>query len=267
VIFLDICGIVRLKFKKFMIQKFSILIGLFCGAAYFIPVEKAKMSEPTTSSATLETAPPPMSVNYIMGKFDPATHPDFVSVEKKYADKDGLFLRKETYEAYKKMRWAAQKDSILLTIISATRNFAYQKGIWDTKWKALPKIKDATDRAKKILEYSAMPSCSRHHWGTDIDINTVSSEFFNKAEGKKMYDWLSKNASKFGFCQPYTAGRKSGYKEEKWHWSYTPLSKDLTEFAEKNLKNEMITGFAGAETAPSLDVVKNYVLCINKGCF
>jgi zinc D-Ala-D-Ala carboxypeptidase len=246
-----------------MFQKLFLLAPLFCLQTHSTPLQKID----TIDSATVHAPPPPMSVNYIMGKFDPATHPDFVAVEKKHADKDGLFLRKETYEAYKKMRWAAQQDSVSLTIISATRNFEYQKGIWDTKWKALPKIKDATDRAKKILEYSAMPSCSRHHWGTDIDLNTVSSAFFNKAEGKKMYDWLTKNASKFGFCQPYTAGRKTGYKEEKWHWSYMPLSKDLTIFAEKNLKNEMIIGFSGAETAASLDIVKNYVLCINKGCF
>jgi zinc D-Ala-D-Ala carboxypeptidase len=243
-----------------MFQKLFLLTALF-----FLNTEFTTVQTPINSTTNAALSPP-MSVNYIMGKFDPATHPDFVAVEKKHADKDGLFLRKETYEAYKKMRWAAQQDSVSLTIISATRNFEYQKGIWDAKWKALKTIKDATVRAKKILEYSAMPSSSRHHWGTDIDLNTVSSEFFNKPEGKKMYEWLSKNADRFGFCQPYSAGRKAGYREEKWHWSYMPLAKDFTAFAEKNLKNEMITGFTGAETAVSIDVVKNYVLGINKGC-
>ncbi|MDZ7880921.1 MAG: M15 family metallopeptidase [Saprospiraceae bacterium] len=244
-----------------MFQKLFALATLFLlqTSFMFIPTKNSHTSQPCI-------APPLMSVNYIMGKFDPATHPDFIAVEKKHADKEGLFLRKETYEAYKKMRWAAQQDSVLLTIVSATRNFEYQKGIWDAKWKSLTTLKDATARAKKIMEYSAMPSCSRHHWGTDIDLTTVSSAFFDKPEGKKMYDWLTKNAARFGFCQPYTAGRKTGYKEEKWHWTYLTLSKDLTSFAEKNLKNDMITGFSGAETAASLDVVKNYVLGINKGC-
>jgi zinc D-Ala-D-Ala carboxypeptidase len=239
---------------------------LFALATLFLLQTRFTFVQTTNAHTHVEIAPPPMSVNYIMGKFDPATHPDFVAVEKKYADREGLFLRKETYEAYKKMRWAAQQDSVLLTIVSATRNFAYQKVIWDTKWKILTNIKDATARSKKIMEYSAMPSCSRHHWGTDIDLTTISSSFFDKPEGKKMYDWLSKNAARFGFCQPYTAGRKTGYKEEKWHWTYLPLSKDLTIFAEKNLKNDMIMGFSGAETAASLDVVKNYVLGINNGC-
>jgi zinc D-Ala-D-Ala carboxypeptidase len=249
-----------------MIQHFFLLLTTL--GCLNTPVKLSEKVEATTTTPppTETTALPMLSINYIMGKFDPATHPDFVTVDKKYADKEGLFLRKETYEAYKKMRWAALQDSVSLTIISATRNFEYQKGIWDTKWQTFKTIKDATVRAKKIMEYSAMPTCSRHHWGTDIDLNTVSSDFFNKAEGKKMYEWLSKNAPRFGFCQPYTAGRKTGYKEEKWHWSYTPLSKELTQFAEKNLKNDMISGFTGAETAVSIDVVKNYVLGINKEC-
>jgi hypothetical protein len=45
------------------------------------------------------------------------------------------------------------------------------------------------------------------------------------------------------------------------------LSKDFTHFAEKNLKNEMIKGFIGSETAVSIDIVKNYVLGINRNCF
>ena len=249
-----------------MVQKiFLFATTLWCLQAAFVPIAPVNL-QPTKTLQPVEAPPTTMSVNYIMGKFDPATHPDFVAVDKKHADREGLFLRKETYEAYKKMRWAALQDSVSLTIVSATRNFTYQKGIWDAKWQSLKTIKDAATRAKKIMEYSAMPTCSRHHWGTDIDFTNVSTYYFTQPEGKKMYEWLSKNAARFGFCQPYTAGRKTGYKEEKWHWSYLPLAKDLTTFAEKNLKNDMISGFTGAETAASLDVVKNYVLGINKEC-
>jgi hypothetical protein len=46
-----------------------------------------------------------------------------------------------------------------------------------------------------------------------------------------------------------------------------PLSKDFTKYAESHLKNEMIKGFIGSETAVSIDIVKNYVLGINKSCF
>ena len=65
-----------------------------------------------------------------------------------------------------------------------------------------------------------MPGTSRHHWGTDIDMTDMSVAFYNTRKGKKMYDWMSKNAAKFGFYQPFNANRKDGYQEEKWHWSY-----------------------------------------------
>jgi zinc D-Ala-D-Ala carboxypeptidase len=206
-----------------------------------------------------------VTADYLMGKFDPAKHPDFILLDKKYTVKPDLYLRKETYEAFKKMAVAAEKEGIIFNIISATRNFDYQKTIWDTKWGAL-KDKTAEARAKKILQYSAMPGASRHHWGTDIDLNNLTNPFFEKNGGKKIYDWLVLHAHEYGFYQPYTAGRKTGYQEEKWHWTYLPLSKDFTAIASKYLKNDMISGFKGSETATKLDIVKNYVLGINKDC-
>lgn len=213
----------------------------------------------------LSIAQQTVTSDYLMGKFEPAKHPDFVIIDKKYAAKADMYLRKEAYEAFKKMAYAAEKDGIQLTIISATRNFEYQKTIWDTKWNAL-KDKTAEARAKNILQYSAMPGASRHHWGTDIDLNNLTNPFFEKNGGKKIYDWLITHAAEYGFCQPYTAGRKTGYKEEKWHWTYMPLSKNFTAIAGKYLKNEMISGFKGAETAIKLDIVKNYILGINTNC-
>ena len=59
---------------------------------------------------------------------------------------------------------------------------------------------------------------------------------------------------------------RTGYEEERWHWTYMPISQDLTDYAEKFLTDEMIKGFMGAETAPDIGVVKNYVLGIHAGC-
>ncbi len=206
-----------------------------------------------------------VTADYLMGKFDPSKHADFVLIDKKYATKPDMYLRKETYEAFKKMATAAEKEGVVFTILSSTRNFDHQKGIWERKWIAL-KDKTAEARANKILQYSAMPGASRHHWGTDIDLNNLSNPFFEKNGGKKIYDWLVAHGHEYGFYQPYTAGRKTGYKEEKWHWTYLPLSKDFTAIASKYLKNDMITGFKGSDMALKLDIVKNYILSINKDC-
>ena len=34
-------------------------------------------------------------LSYVMGHFDPSTHPDFVEIPIRYADRGGLFLRKD----------------------------------------------------------------------------------------------------------------------------------------------------------------------------
>ena len=244
-------------------RKISIIAAIL-----LVSILSIQFLKPTKIEAVALEAKTPITIEYITGKFEPKFHADFVWVDKKYAERDSLLLRKETYEAFKRMYAAAMKEGVQLTIVSATRNFTYQKGIWERKWSDLSKkISDPTARARNILQFSSMPGSSRHHWGTDVDLDNLSNAYFEKGKGKLIYDWMKKNASSFGFCQPYTAGRPTGYNEEKWHWTYMPLSKDFTEFAEKNLKNEQISGFKGAETAMKLDIVKNYVLGINRNCF
>lgn len=218
------------------------------------------------------------STDFLMGKFDPATHPDFVKADRQYTDGDTYFLHHLTYEAFKKMHAAAAADGITLTIISATRPFQRQKQIWEAKWtgarlvggKNLSKsIPNPRQRALKILEYSSMPGTSRHHWGTDVDLNELENEYFTQGRGLKEYEWLVANAGRFGFCQVYSekgTDRPDGYNLEKWHWSYLPMARKLTEFARHELKNEDISGFLGAETAAQIDVVNKYVLGINPVC-
>ncbi len=221
---------------------------------------------------------PTFSLDYIMGKFDPTTHPDFVELETIHASSKKMYLRKDAYTAFKKMFEAAKKEGVSLQIRSATRPFHHQKRIWEAKWtgtrlvqgKSLAKtIADPKERALKILEYSSMPGTSRHHWGTDMDFNAFENAYFEKGKGLKEYNWLVANAPSFGFCQPYTPKgneRPYGYNEEKWHWSYQPTAKKLTRDAKELLKDKNISGFKGAETATIINVVDKYVLGIDKSC-
>lgn len=220
-----------------------------------------------------------ISIDYIMGKFDPAKHPDFVKIDTRYADKANLYLRKAAYESFLKMHAAAKADGVTLVIRSATRNFNYQKGIWERKWTGATKVKGGINLAKttpadhtralEILLYSSMPGTSRHHWGTDVDFNSFNNDYFSKGKGLKEYNWLVANAASYGFCQPYSPkgdNRPNGYEEEKWHWSYLPIAQPLTKVAKKQLKDNMISGFKGAETAAKIGVVDKYVLGINPDC-
>jgi zinc D-Ala-D-Ala carboxypeptidase len=89
-------------------------------------------------------------------------------------------------------------------------------------------ITDPVERAREILRFSAMPGTSRHHWGTDIDLNSLVNSYFRVRTRKKNLRMAAcKTLVSFGFCQPYTAhgaNRNGGYEEEKWHWSYKPVA-------------------------------------------
>jgi hypothetical protein len=81
-----------------------------------------------------------------------------------------------------------------------------------------------------------------------------------------VYNWLVKNAPTFGFYQPFNANRPTGYQEEKWHWSYVPLSRTYLQqyLAKVNYKD--ISGFQGCEAAENIGVVTNWVASVNKSC-
>lgn len=223
-----------------------------------------------------------INLNYLLGKFDPGKDTNFVRLNAPYAAGAALgrYLHKQTYTAFTEMYDSARADDVKLTILSATRNFNYQAGIWNAKWNGQrlveglnlrKNIPDASERALKILRYSSMPGTSRHHWGTDIDLNSFDNSYFKTGKGLKEYQWLQRNAANFGFCQTYNSidtinGRKSGYQEEKWHWSYLPLADRYLSAYLNQVSYEDIKGFDGDSVAQKIGVIPNYVGSINQAC-
>ena len=175
---------------------------------------------------------------------------------------------------------AAKKEGINLYVLSGFRSFKKQKHIWESKFhsKKYSSIKDMQKRVKKILEYSAAPGSSRHHWGTEVDIVfsrkkfSLKNSFYEKGMGKKVYHWLQNNAKKYGFCQPYQLdvdkrnelGIKNGYLEEKWHWSYFPIANPLyQEYIKKYpFPFSSFSGYAIAK-----QYILDYVHNIHTSCF
>lgn len=213
----------------------------------------------------------------LLGNINPATHPQFIRMNSQYQVVPGriMYLRKKAYEAFIKMHNAAKKEGIDLKIISALRTFNDQKRIWERKYdgkykKLYPK---PVERSLGILMYSSMPGTSRHHWGTDIDINNLDNSYFTTHPyGKKVYQWMQNNASKFGFCMPYSPKKKNGgnridgYEMEKWHWSYYPVSRNMLAEYNQYITYEDITNFKGSQYAKSIQVIKRYVNGIYDGC-
>lgn len=141
-----------------------------------------------------------------------------VKVPSKYTNKDELVHQDVLAPAIALIE-AAKKDGIKLSIFSAYRSYTHQKSIWERKWG--DSANDDVSKARNILQYSSFPGTSRHHWGTDIDFNSVSLEYWDGNEGRKIHQWLKTNAPKYGFCQVYGEGRNGqGYNNEPWHWSH-----------------------------------------------
>ncbi|TAL39387.1 MAG: D-alanyl-D-alanine carboxypeptidase family protein [Spirochaetes bacterium] len=219
---------------------------------------------------------------YLRGRFSPAEHPLFVELSSMGIPTDGRqqYLRREAAEAflalYKSFRESHPHTPF--RVVSATRTWADQKWIWENKWSGATPVDGtrlneaypgALGRAKIILRYSSMPGTSRHHWGTDLDLNELYNEYYDRGDGAILYQWMKINAGRFGFCQPYTAGRTAGYQEERWHWSYVPLSAGFlsrweTLFGASPAAFTADALFQGAVEAGHLAII--YVNAVNEAC-
>jgi len=219
-----------------------------------------------TSTVSILSLPTPIdtaiSKAFVTGRFLPQTHIRFQMVPADLCSKS-MYLQKDVVVAFRQMKLAAASDGITLRIISGTRNFWEQQAIWERKWKAnLAQFGATAKNAREILKYSSMPSSSRHHWGTDIDINNLSPGYFATGRGLKELQWLRKNAIKFGFVEVYSpreSGRITGYEPEAWHWSYSPLSTQYLSFYKQNIAYSDFKGFLGCEWAQDLRIIEDFV--------
>lgn len=207
---------------------------------------------------------------YLIGKVDYTTDSLFARIPDDLTTKHNVYLHKDALASYKKMAKAAAEDGVYVKINSAARNFNYQKSIWLRKWKGYEQdgLKGIAI-AQKILLYSSMPGTSRHHWGTEIDLNSFNNKHFASGKGLKTYNWLTENADQYGFCQTYTAMdslRNTGYQEEKWHWSYVPVAEKYTEAYARQVTYADIAGYKGSEFAEPMRMIPDFVLGIHPSC-
>ena len=226
--------------------------------------ETARIAE-NLHKASLPTAAVCSGINplHLAGQFNPAKDTSFAVIPDRFTPKKQVFLRKEALDSFELMWNAAHDEGIDLTILSATRNWTYQRSIWNRKWNGMRYAEfDGSERAIEILKYSSMPGSSRHHWGTDIDLNALENEWFESdVVGVATYAWLKQHARRFGFYQVYgdqTNGR-TGYREEKWHWSYLPLAQPLLDCYLSVTPAGAFQQFEGAQWADSIRIVELYV--------
>ncbi|WP_372870946.1 M15 family metallopeptidase [Shewanella sp.] len=162
---------------------------------------------------------------------------------------DGFLMRPGTARAYLAMKQAAAADGIAMAITSAYRDFGRQLTIWNGKAEGKRPLFDATGQpidisalsndeiVSTILLWSALPGCSRHHLGTDLDLYDAgnisrdalqlnTAEYSQGGPCHALACWLDQNAARFGFFLPYQQG-KSGVSPEPWHISFAPEAEPL----------------------------------------
>jgi len=208
--------------------------------------------------------------NFFMGKTNYAQDPRFVKLpaHQTASAERNYYLLKEVADSLSNMIAAAKKEGVMLKVISASRNFTDQKAIWERKYEARKsKFKTEAELAADILKYSSMPGTSRHHWGTDFDLNSLEPAYFLSGKGAKEYAWLQAHAAQFGFCQVYNQrANRTGYNDEPWHWSFMPLSSQFLQMYVTTVSYQDLVGFKGSNAAIEIEVIKNFVQGISSSC-
>jgi LAS superfamily LD-carboxypeptidase LdcB len=160
---------------------------------------------------------------------------------------DECLLHTGVISPFNRMRKAAAVQGIDLQVASGFRSYERQLAIWNAKASGQRVLlNDAgqpidsgslsdTERVLAILRWSALPGCSRHHWGTDMDVWDVAAvpadyslqltpaEYALAGPFYELNCWLDEYADGFGFFRPYAVDL-GGVAPEPWHLSYRPLA-------------------------------------------
>ena len=188
-----------------------------------------------------------------------------------------FLLHKQAHSEFIRLQKDAAVAGFDLQIASGFRDFNRQLGIWNAKARGERTLIDKNEIPLvfsqlspveilfAILRWSALPGCSRHHWGTDIDVfnaktqarddvKLVPSECEGNGPASSLHEWLDDKIAageSYGFFRPYATDR-DGVAPERWHLSYYPVARRMADHftfslfkknVEENeivLKNEII---------------------------
>lgn len=134
-------------------------------------------------------------------------------------EKDQYF-HKNAMKFLRQLMEKAEDDKIDLTILSAFRSFDSQVDL---------KSKYKVTYGAGANQFSADQGYSEHQLGTALDFTTsVLATNIDTFEGTPAYQWLLKNAYKYGFVLSYPKDN-AYYIFEPWHWRFvgTDLAQDL----------------------------------------
>ncbi|MDU5534677.1 MAG: M15 family metallopeptidase [Anaerococcus sp.] len=112
---------------------------------------------------------------------------------------------KTARRAYETMRQDMQRQNLDLKIASDYRGYNLEKKMFEV---SEPDSSEA--------------GTNEHQLGSAFDFFTEGSKYNDKFEKTASYDWLAKNAYKYGFIERYPNGKenKTGHKAQPWHFRF-----------------------------------------------
>lgn len=154
---------------------------------------------------------------------------------------EGIQLHTEALPHWQHLQARAAQAGVSLRAVSAYRDFNRQLAIWNGKACGERMVLDAAsrpldirclnddDKLRALLVWSAVPGCSRHHWGSDVDVaaalpagyslQLVPEEYAENGVLAALGQWLAGNdLAACGFARPFLPGR-SRVAFEPWHLS------------------------------------------------
>ena len=164
---------------------------------------------------------------------------DMVAVDGSLSTNQGLYFKREAYDAYLKMLADANNQGINFLICSTYRSYWTQESIYFSHIYSY-----GTEYTNTV---SAYPGRSEHHTGWAVDVTSKNmgydllESFINYPEGQ----WINSHCHEYGFIIRYPKDKThiTGYSYEPWHLRYVGVDV-ATEIMSRGITLEEYLGVA-----------------------
>ena len=164
---------------------------------------------------------------------------DMVAVDGSLSTNQGLYFKREAYDAYLKMLADANNQGINFLICSTYRSYWTQESIYFSHIYSY-----GTEYTNTV---SAYPGRSEHHTGWAVDVTSKNmgydllESFIDYPEGQ----WINSHCHEYGFIIRYPKDKThiTGYSYEPWHLRYVGVDV-ATEIMSRGITLEEYLGVA-----------------------
>lgn len=171
-----------------------------------------------------------------------------------------VLMHRDCVSSWLLLREKALQEGFDLAAASAYRGFSRQLAIWNEKARGERPVLDIQetpidiaamserDILFAILQWSALPGASRHHWGSEIDIYERSllpqgyslkltlEETLEHGVLGEFYEWLNMQFAGGSFCgffRPYYPANRCSVGCEPWHLSCMAVSENFEKLLDR----------------------------------